>query len=179
MDDCNLEKLSIKPGKLKPAFKMDVLEYTSTVGSNVENINFDCLTRDTGASYSISVRNQYRQGRFLNVTSPLHQIKHLVPKTYQLFQRFKMYLIVQKGSATYVWMFIFKQSIGFRHVSSIIAHKVYICDEPCLYKVGMGRVTRGPVEIFKPRGWNLTPGPRGITLENGWKSKYIAELSKI
>ena len=55
MDDCNLEKLSIKPGKLKPVFKMDILEYAVTVGSNVENINFDCLTRDTGASYSISV----------------------------------------------------------------------------------------------------------------------------
>ena len=55
MDDCNLEKLSIKPGKLSPAFKQDVLEYSSTVQSSVEKVSLDTLTRDSGASYTISV----------------------------------------------------------------------------------------------------------------------------
>lgn len=55
MDDCDLEKLTIKPGKLTPVFNMNTTEYNVTLGSNVEKINFDVLTRDTGASYSISV----------------------------------------------------------------------------------------------------------------------------
>ena len=55
MDDCNLEKLSIKPGKLSPAFKQDVLEYSTTVQSSVEKVSLDTLTRDSGASYTISV----------------------------------------------------------------------------------------------------------------------------
>ena len=56
MDDCNLDKLSVKPGKLLPVFHKDNLEYNATVGSEVEHITFDCLTSDTGACYSISVR---------------------------------------------------------------------------------------------------------------------------
>ena len=55
MDDCNLEKLSIKPGKLSPVFKQDVLQYNATVPSNVEKVTLDTLTRDSGASYTISV----------------------------------------------------------------------------------------------------------------------------
>ena len=55
MDDCTLEKLAIKPGKLTPKYHLDTLEYSTTLGSNVEKINIDCLTSDTGASYCISV----------------------------------------------------------------------------------------------------------------------------
>ena len=55
MDDCNLEKLSIKPGHISPKFNMNTLEYTASVGSDVEKVKFDCLTRDNGASYSIAV----------------------------------------------------------------------------------------------------------------------------
>ena len=56
MDDCNLEKLAIKPGKLSPVFNRNVTEYNATVASNVDKLNVDPLTSDTGASYSISVR---------------------------------------------------------------------------------------------------------------------------
>ncbi|XP_070181396.1 uncharacterized protein [Littorina saxatilis] len=54
MDDCNLEKLAIKPGKLSPAFNRNVTEYDVTVPSNVDKLNVDPMTSDTGASYSIS-----------------------------------------------------------------------------------------------------------------------------
>ncbi|CAG2195510.1 unnamed protein product [Mytilus edulis] len=54
MDDCNLDKLVIKPGKLSPAFHKDTTEYNVTLASNVEKIHVDPLTSDTGASYCIS-----------------------------------------------------------------------------------------------------------------------------
>lgn len=57
MDDCNLEKLGIKPSKISPAFKQDVLEYSATVPSNTAEVTIDLLTRDSGASYTISVRH--------------------------------------------------------------------------------------------------------------------------
>ena len=59
MDDCNLEKLNIKPGKLSPVFKQDTLEYSVTVPSNVDKITLDTLTRDSGASYTISVSKSF------------------------------------------------------------------------------------------------------------------------
>ena len=55
MDDCSLEKLSIKPGKLSPIFKRDTTEYSVTLGSNVAQITIDCFASDSGASYTISV----------------------------------------------------------------------------------------------------------------------------
>ena len=55
MDDCNLDKLGIKPGKLSPVFNKDTTDYNVSLASNVDKITFDCLTSDTGASYSISV----------------------------------------------------------------------------------------------------------------------------
>ena len=55
MDDCTLKKLNIKPGKLSPTYKKDVLEYNVTVGSNIAKITFDCETNDTGASTQIKV----------------------------------------------------------------------------------------------------------------------------
>lgn len=55
MDDCTLEKLVVKPGKLTPSFNKSHLEYDVTVPSNVEKINIDPLTSDSGASYCIFV----------------------------------------------------------------------------------------------------------------------------
>ena len=55
MDDCNLEKLNIKPGKLTPKFNKETTEYNVVVGSNIDKIIFDCLTSDSGACYCISV----------------------------------------------------------------------------------------------------------------------------
>ncbi|XP_064602981.1 uncharacterized protein LOC135468574 [Liolophura sinensis] len=53
MDDCTLEKLSVKPGILSPVFNKTITDYSVTVASNVENITLDLLTSDSGASYSI------------------------------------------------------------------------------------------------------------------------------
>jgi hypothetical protein len=55
MDDCNLEKLSIKPGKLSPVFKMCITDYSVTLPSNIEKLTIDYLTRDSGASCVILV----------------------------------------------------------------------------------------------------------------------------
>ena len=55
MDDCDLETLSVKPGKLTPAFKRDITEYHVTVTSDVKEITFECFTSDTNACKSISV----------------------------------------------------------------------------------------------------------------------------
>lgn len=55
MDDCTLEKLVVKPGKLTPSFNKVHLEYDVTVPSDVEKIHIDPLTSDSGASYCIFV----------------------------------------------------------------------------------------------------------------------------
>lgn len=56
MDNADLEKLSISPGKLTPKFHHNTTEYAVTLGSDVGQIKVDPLTSDSGASYSISVR---------------------------------------------------------------------------------------------------------------------------
>lgn len=55
MDDCTLEQLSIKPVKLSPSFKSAVLQYSSTVSCDVDNVTVSCMTSDSGASYQIKV----------------------------------------------------------------------------------------------------------------------------
>ncbi len=55
MDNANLEKLKIIPGKLVPKFKSSVTEYSVTVASSVAEIKLTPLTSDTGASYTIKV----------------------------------------------------------------------------------------------------------------------------
>ena len=55
MDDCNLSKLTVKPGSLTPTFNKDITEYNVTVASNVEKITLNPTTSDNGASFSISV----------------------------------------------------------------------------------------------------------------------------
>ncbi|KAK3702575.1 hypothetical protein RRG08_042565 [Elysia crispata] len=54
MDDCNLSKLTVKPGSLTPTFNKDITEYNVTVASNVEKITLNPTTSDNGASFSIS-----------------------------------------------------------------------------------------------------------------------------
>ena len=55
MDNADLEKLSISPGKLTPKFHPNTTEYSVTLGSDVKQIKINPLTSDSGASYSISV----------------------------------------------------------------------------------------------------------------------------
>ena len=55
MDNADLEKLSISPGKLTPKFHPNTTEYSVTLGSDAKQIKIDPLTSDSGASYSISV----------------------------------------------------------------------------------------------------------------------------
>ena len=55
MDNADLEKLKISPGKLVPKFKPSVIEYSVTVGSDVKEVKFSPLTSDGGASYVIKV----------------------------------------------------------------------------------------------------------------------------
>lgn len=58
MDNADLEKLKISPGKLVPRFKAAVTEYSVTLASNVEEIKFSPLTSDSGASYTVKVRER-------------------------------------------------------------------------------------------------------------------------
>ncbi|XP_033123589.1 uncharacterized protein LOC117122192 [Anneissia japonica] len=53
MDDCDLEKLSVKPGTLSPKFAKNVTDYNVTVTSDVAKITITCLTSDSNASYQI------------------------------------------------------------------------------------------------------------------------------
>lgn len=66
MDNADLERLSISPGKLSPKFHPNTTEYSVTLGSDVSQIKVDPLTSDSGASYSISVRITVRAK--LNIT---------------------------------------------------------------------------------------------------------------
>lgn len=56
MDNCDLSKLTVKPGKLVPKFSPSVLEYSVTLPSDVQEVKFSPLTSDSGASYLIKVR---------------------------------------------------------------------------------------------------------------------------
>ena len=56
MDNADLEKLKVSPGKLVPRFKASVTEYSVTLASSVEEIKFSPLTSDSGASYTVKVR---------------------------------------------------------------------------------------------------------------------------
>ena len=55
MDNADLEKLRVSPGKLAPKFKASVTEYSVTVASSVSELKLTVLTSDSGASYSIKV----------------------------------------------------------------------------------------------------------------------------
>lgn len=53
MDNCDLERLSISAGTLKPAFSPNVTNYQVTVESSVNKVNLDVATSDSAASYRI------------------------------------------------------------------------------------------------------------------------------
>lgn len=55
MDDADLEKLIVKPGKLKPKFQRNVTEYEVLLNSGISELNVDPLTRDSNASWMIVV----------------------------------------------------------------------------------------------------------------------------
>ena len=55
MDNCDLSKLTVKPGKLVPKFSPKVTEYTVTLPTDVAETKFGPLTSDNGASYTIKV----------------------------------------------------------------------------------------------------------------------------
>ena len=56
MDNADLERLSVSPGKLSPAFHKDTVEYNAILGSEVTQLKLTMLTSDSGASYTIRVR---------------------------------------------------------------------------------------------------------------------------
>ncbi|XP_042076827.1 uncharacterized protein LOC102301712 isoform X2 [Haplochromis burtoni] len=53
MDNCDLEKLCVSAGKLRPSFTPEVTDYKVTVESSVNEVTLDVMTSDCGASYSI------------------------------------------------------------------------------------------------------------------------------
>lgn len=53
MDNCDLEKLCVSAGKLRPSFTLEVTDYKVTVESSVNEVTLDVMTSDCGASYSI------------------------------------------------------------------------------------------------------------------------------
>ena len=55
MDNADLTKLIVAPGKLLPKFNPNITSYSATVGSNVSEVKLTALTSDAGASYSIKV----------------------------------------------------------------------------------------------------------------------------
>ncbi len=55
MDNADLEKLRVSPGKLTPKFKAGTTKYSVTVASSVAELKLTVLTSDSGASYTIKV----------------------------------------------------------------------------------------------------------------------------
>ncbi|XP_030603261.1 uncharacterized protein LOC115792838 [Archocentrus centrarchus] len=53
MDNCDLEKLAVSAGKIRPAFTPEVTDYKVKVESSVNEVTLDVVTSDCGASYSI------------------------------------------------------------------------------------------------------------------------------
>ena len=60
MDNADLEKLKISPGRLVPKFNSAITEYSVAVGSNIQEIKLSTLTSDGGASCIIKVM-RFRQ----------------------------------------------------------------------------------------------------------------------
>lgn len=65
MDDADLEKLSVSPGKLKPAFRKNTTEYEIVVGSDVKELKVNPLTSSDEASYDIKARSKRTNERTL------------------------------------------------------------------------------------------------------------------
>lgn len=67
MDNADLEKLKITPGKLVPKFKPSVTEYSVTVGSGVGEVKLSPLTSDSGASCNIKASLQLSMQKLCTV----------------------------------------------------------------------------------------------------------------
>ena len=59
MDNANLEKLKVSPGKLVPRFSAAVTDYSVVVGSKTPVLKLTILTSDSGASYIIKVSMEH------------------------------------------------------------------------------------------------------------------------
>jgi len=57
MDNADLEKLKVTPGKLSPKFKANVTNYSVTVASSVAELKLTVFTSNSGASYNIKVNS--------------------------------------------------------------------------------------------------------------------------
>lgn len=55
MDNAELQKLRVSPGKLVPSFRADLLQYSVTVASSIQELKLTPITSDTGASCSVKV----------------------------------------------------------------------------------------------------------------------------
>ena len=55
MDNVDLEKLRISPGRLVPKFQSRVTEYSVTVASEITEVKLTPITSDSGASCTIKV----------------------------------------------------------------------------------------------------------------------------
>ena len=55
MDNADLSKLRLTPGKLSPKFKASVTDYSVVVPSTTPEVKISPLTSDSGASYTIKV----------------------------------------------------------------------------------------------------------------------------
>ncbi len=59
MDNADLGKLKLAPGKLAPKFKAGVTEYSVIVASTIAEVKLSPLTSDSGASYVIKVSGMF------------------------------------------------------------------------------------------------------------------------
>ena len=55
MDNADLERLKISPGRLVPKFNPTTTQYTVTLSSNVCEVKLTTITSDSGASTTIKV----------------------------------------------------------------------------------------------------------------------------
>lgn len=59
MNDADLEKLTIKPGKLSPAFHRSITKYEIIVESSTKEIIINPITSDNNSSWTIVVSLSY------------------------------------------------------------------------------------------------------------------------
>ena len=69
MDDADLEKLSVSPGKLKPTFRKNTTEYEIVVGSDVKELKVNPLTSSDEASYDIKARSKTNERAHIKILS--------------------------------------------------------------------------------------------------------------
>lgn len=55
MDNANLQKLRVSPGKLVPKFRSELTEYSITVASSIAEVKLTPITSDAGACCTVKV----------------------------------------------------------------------------------------------------------------------------